>query len=233
MKIILVHGPEASGKTTQINKIIKGGKVNYIENFAGGNLKEFIGAAEVEFIVTTLDRPLQDLQGELLAVCNTDEVNIRFPYAAVATTMKMPTIIIESQFKVDTNDIHHLSVAYGIIFEFVEINLFPKGLGLYNDFEPIRVWAENKGIYKSGDLKSQALKLMEEAGELAKAILNDDVPEIEDALGDCTVVLVSVAELARLKYKKHITLENCTNLAYDVIAQRKGSMKNGTFVKEN
>ena len=66
---------------------------------------------------------------------------------------------------------------------------------------------------------------MEEAGELAQAILKRDTPEIQDAIGDMVVVLTNLAELEDLK------IENCIDSAYDVISKRKGNMVNGTFVK--
>lgn len=97
---------------------------------------------------------------------------------------------------------------------------------LTNEFQPIRTWAQDKGIYDKGDLKTQTIKFYEEAGELAKAVLNDDTEEILDAIGDSIVVLTSVAHFAGL------TVEECINEAYKVIAKRKGSMQNGTFVKE-
>ena len=103
---------------------------------------------------------------------------------------------------------------------------------LTNEFEPIREWAEEKGIFKKGDLKTQTLKLYEEAGELAKAILNNDQEEVIDAIGDCIVVLTNIAELAKKHFDTNITVESCVNSAYDVIAKRKGQMINGTFVKD-
>jgi len=93
-------------------------------------------------------------------------------------------------------------------------------------FEQIREWAKAKGIYAKGDPKTQTLKLGEEFGELSKAILNNDRPEIIDAIGDCVVVLVSIAKLNGLN------IEDCIESAYNVIANRKGKMENGTFVKE-
>jgi NTP pyrophosphatase (non-canonical NTP hydrolase) len=96
---------------------------------------------------------------------------------------------------------------------------------LKNEFEPIREWATEKGIYNKGDIKTQYIKLQEEAGELAKAIINNDNEEIIDAIGDCVVVLTSIA------YFNGITIEECINLAYDVISKRKGQMINGSFVK--
>jgi NTP pyrophosphatase (non-canonical NTP hydrolase) len=104
-------------------------------------------------------------------------------------------------------------------------------MNLKNEMQPIRNWAEEKGIYKKGDLKTQTLKLIEESGELAKAILNNDKAEVIDAIGDCVVVLTSIANLASKHFEEDITIEECINIAYFVISKRKGKMENGTFVK--
>ena len=67
---------------------------------------------------------------------------------------------------------------------------------------------------------------MEEAGELAQAILKNDEPEVIDAIGDMVVVLTNLAKL-----RGH-NIEDCISSAYNVIAKRKGEMINGTFVKQ-
>lgn len=103
---------------------------------------------------------------------------------------------------------------------------------LNNEFQPIRDWAQEKGILDSGDVKTQTLKLLEEAGELAKALLNNDEFETVDAIGDCCVVLTNLAALAAKKFNNDITIEQCINTAYSVIKNRKGQMKDGSFVKE-
>ena len=92
-------------------------------------------------------------------------------------------------------------------------------------FDDIREWAKNKGILDKGDSKTQYIKLQEEAGELAKALLNKDKPEIIDAIGDIVVVLTNLAEL------EEVRIEDCINSAYEVINKRTGKMINGTFVK--
>ena len=92
-------------------------------------------------------------------------------------------------------------------------------------FDDIRKWARVRGIYDSGDQKTQYIKLQEEAGELAKALLDKDQAEIEDAIGDMVVVLTNLAELSKLR------IEDCIDSAYDEISNRKGKMINGTFVK--
>lgn len=92
-------------------------------------------------------------------------------------------------------------------------------------FDLIRDWAEERGIYKSGDVRTQFVKLMEEAGELAEALLHNDDAEIIDAVGDMVVVLTNLAKL------KGFNIEDCIESAYNEIANRTGVMTNGTFVK--
>ncbi len=92
-------------------------------------------------------------------------------------------------------------------------------------FNNIRQWAQDRGIYDKGNSHTQYVKLMEEAGELAQAILKEDSAEIEDAIGDIVVVLTNLAHLQAMK------IEDCIESAYDEIKNRKGKMQNGTFVK--
>jgi len=98
--------------------------------------------------------------------------------------------------------------------------------GGFNEFDLIRMWANQRGIYEHGDTKTQALKLMEEAGEICRAILKEDHDEVVDGIGDCVVVLTNLAEL------QGVSIEKCINVAYNVIAQRSGKMVNGTFKKD-
>ena len=95
-----------------------------------------------------------------------------------------------------------------------------------NVYDLIRQWAAERHIYRNGDTKTQYVKLLEEAGELARAILKNDKPEFIDAIGDMVVVLTNLAALEGLK------IEDCVTSAYSVISSRKGKMINGTFVKE-
>ena len=93
-------------------------------------------------------------------------------------------------------------------------------------FDLIRDWAAVRGIYDEGNTVVQYTKLMEEAGELAKALLNDDHNEINDAIGDMVVVLTNLAHLHGTE------IEDCIDAAYTEIAGRTGKMINGTFVKD-
>lgn len=95
-----------------------------------------------------------------------------------------------------------------------------------NVFDSIRDWALDRGLYQKGDAKTQYIKLMEESGELAQALLKDNKAEIIDAIGDMVVVLTNLSYMAGVK------IEDCIESAYNEIKDRKGSMQNGTFVKE-
>ncbi len=94
------------------------------------------------------------------------------------------------------------------------------------NFEHIRDWADKRGLYDKGDVKTQLIKLYEETGELSQSILKDDKDGIIDAIGDCVVVLTNLAKLA------DTSIEHCINSAFSEISNRTGRMINGTFVKD-
>ena len=109
--------------------------------------------------------------------------------------------------------------------------LFPTGVRQQNaravaHFDLIRAWAEERGLYSGGDTKTQTLKLMEEAGEICRAVLKVDKQATMDGIGDCVVVLTNLAELIDMP------IEDCIEVAYAEISNRTGKMVNGTFKKD-
>jgi len=108
---------------------------------------------------------------------------------------------------------------------FYEALLVEPPISLDELFSLIRDWAKERGIYDKGDSKTQLIKLYEEIGELSEAVLKEDQLEIIDAIGDAVVVLTNFAELTGNN------IETCIRHSYDQIANRSGSMQNGTFVK--
>lgn len=56
-------------------------------------------------------------------------------------------------------------------------------------------WSYDRGILTNGKATTQALKLMSEAGELAKN-LNEE-KDIRDDIGDCLVVLTNLANITK------------------------------------
>lgn len=93
-------------------------------------------------------------------------------------------------------------------------------------FDLIREWAIARNLYEDGDTTTQTLKLGEEYGELCKAVVDRNDHEFKDAIGDMVVVLTNLAHLGGT------SIEECIDLAYNEIKDRKGRMINGTFVKE-
>lgn len=108
---------------------------------------------------------------------------------------------------------------------------YPRTGGIHSDhkvsrFDLIRLWAEDRDLYHKGDPKTQTLKLMEEAGEICRAVLKKDEEQIIDGIGDCVVVLTNLAHLAGT------SIEECIDAAYNEIKDRTGKMSNGTFKKD-
>lgn len=93
----------------------------------------------------------------------------------------------------------------------------------------VRTWGADKQITgENGKANSltQYLKLHEECGELLAGLVNQDEAETIDAIGDCGVVLILLAEL------EGIAFEDCLESAYNIISQRTGRMENGVFIKD-
>jgi len=95
-----------------------------------------------------------------------------------------------------------------------------------SQFDLIRSWAEQRGLYKGGDTKTQSLKLVEEVGEICRAVLKDNHRDVVDGIGDAVVVLTNLAEL------QGTSIEHCITEAYNEIKDRTGKMDNGTFKKD-
>ena len=104
--------------------------------------------------------------------------------------------------------------------------LMHEGCDCVSQFDLIRDWADERGLYDNGDPKTQALKLVEEVGETCRAILKEDYEEVTDGIGDCIVVLTNLAEL------HGVSIEECIEKAYNEIKNRTGKMENGTYKKD-
>lgn len=66
--------------------------------------------------------------------------------------------------------------------------------------ELIIEWGSEKGIYEKSSYEYQLNKTLEEITELHKAILDDDIEQIKDAIGDIYVTLVMAGQ-----FEKEIT----------------------------
>ncbi|WBF81165.1 hypothetical protein FMLHJGGC_00112 [Staphylococcus phage BSwM-KMM1] len=91
--------------------------------------------------------------------------------------------------------------------------------------ELIKQWAQDRNL-QTGEPAGQMLKLLEEAGELASGIAKSNDHVTRDSVGDIFVVLTVLC------LQLDIDIEECIDMAYDEIKDRKGKLVNGVFVKE-
>jgi len=91
--------------------------------------------------------------------------------------------------------------------------------------ERVILWADKRGIYKLSSPEAQYTKLLEEVSELLMAIKTNNKAGIIDGIGDSIVVLTNLAEFYNL------SLNQCFEAAWIEIADRKGKMVNGFYVK--
>lgn len=82
------------------------------------------------------------------------------------------------------------------------------------------------GIVKPENAKTQFMKVTEELGELAEGINKNKPEQVKDSLGDVLVTLILLAE------DLNLNLLDCLNSAWGEIKDRKGEVKDGSFVKE-
>ena len=172
---------------------------------------------------STFPCPLDKLKGRLM-----DNLNLvwQTPHGEFEITKENIPWIMQNARTSMYND--NRSYIYNKAFyeAFFNPKHTPEPYPLPSRFDLIRTWASDRGIYDQGNSHTQYVKLMEEAGELAEALLKNDKYEIKDAIGDMVVVLTNLAVLEGMQ------IESCIESAYQEIANRKGKMENGTFVKE-
>lgn len=89
----------------------------------------------------------------------------------------------------------------------------------------IATWHRARNLIDGSTDKDQFLKLTQECGELSDNICKGK--DIRDDIGDIIVVLINIAE------RNHLSLQECMQVAYDDIKDRKGTMIDGVFVKES
>jgi NTP pyrophosphatase (non-canonical NTP hydrolase) len=197
-------------------------------------------------MTTTFPCPVNKLKGHLM-----DNVGMTWetPFGRCAVTDKSINWIMDnvcsSKYTKERCYVYNRAFArwfdnnnaYQTIAELHMQEKYPRTGGIMSDhknkscttmcrFDKIRLWAEDRGLYHKGDPKTQTLKLMEEAGEICRAVLKKDEEQIIDGIGDCVVVLTNLAHLAGT------SIEECIDAAYNEIKDRTGKMSNGTFKKD-
>jgi NTP pyrophosphatase (non-canonical NTP hydrolase) len=102
-------------------------------------------------------------------------------------------------------------------------------MNTYEELEQaVIAWAKARQIIPNATPTSQLMKAFEEMGELAAGEARNQMPKIEDSVGDVMVCLINYCAL------RNIRLVECLRNAYEEIKDRKGTlMPNGIFVKES
>ena len=88
----------------------------------------------------------------------------------------------------------------------------------------ITQWHHDRNLINGSTDKDQYMKLIQETGQLSDNICKGK--DIRDDIGDMMVVLINIAE------RNNLTLDECLEVAYNDIKDRKGTMIDGVFVKE-
>jgi len=106
-----------------------------------------------------------------------------------------------------------------------QLELFETPVSFDKLIENVVDWATDKDILKKENAPKQLLKVLEEVGETAGALLKSKNDEVKDGIGDSFVTLIILA--------KQLGLEpaDCLKAAWNEIKDRTGKTVGGVFVK--
>lgn len=97
-------------------------------------------------------------------------------------------------------------------------------IGLPILIRQISVWHYDRNLIAGSTSKDQFHKLIQECSELSESICSGS--DVRDDIGDIMVVLINIAE------REGVTMQECLEVAYCDIKDRKGTMVDGIFMKE-
>jgi NTP pyrophosphatase (non-canonical NTP hydrolase) len=92
--------------------------------------------------------------------------------------------------------------------------------------ERIKQWAADRNLIEGSTPLKQMQKLDEEFMELLDGLNHNNIDDIKDAIGDIQVVLCVMC------HQLGIDVDECREIAWNEIKDRKGRMVDGVFVKE-
>lgn len=102
-------------------------------------------------------------------------------------------------------------------------------LTLQESIPLIKIWADNKDLIHKKNAGKQRLKLIEECGELANAILKNNIKSQKDAIGDIFVVLVILS--FQIKQVIDIDCKKTDYINNDILDNLQGLMFNKSINK--
>ncbi len=93
------------------------------------------------------------------------------------------------------------------------------------DYEQlIAQWHRDRNLIDESSDKDQFMKLLQEVGELSDSLCKGK--DFRDDIGDIMVVLINIL------VRNGVTIDECLEIAYNDIKDRKGKMVDGVFIKE-
>lgn len=93
------------------------------------------------------------------------------------------------------------------------------------DYEKlISQWHKDRNLIDGSTDKDQFMKLLQEVGELSDSLCKGK--DFRDDVGDIMVVLINIL------VRNGVTIDECLEIAYNDIKDRKGKMVDGVFIKE-
>lgn len=108
-----------------------------------------------------------------------------------------------------------------------QLELFEEEIPSFDELSnKVIEWAFDKGILERENAPKQMLKVLEEVGETAGALLKSNEEGIKDGIGDSFVTLIILARQLGL------TPEECLLATYNEIKGRTGKTQGGVFVKD-
>ena len=139
--------------------------------------------------------------------------------------------ITVKEVEIDEDDLHDMILDQGSDSELWSLyhRLVDKleVVGIEDLTEQVQVWHHHQDLIHGSTDQAQALKLVEEVGELVGNIARGKKgTDLMDDLGDIEVVLTNIRE------RNKLTAHQCLAYAYNEIKGRKGHKVGGVLVKE-
>ena len=122
-------------------------------------------------------------------------------------------------------DIHPDQIARNKMMHEASKTQKDRGATLETYVRKVSRWHRDRNLIDGSTDKDQALKLLQELGELSDSICKGK--DISDDIGDMLVVMINIVE------RNNLTLTHCLREAWMDIKDRKGKMVDGIFVKES
>jgi NTP pyrophosphatase (non-canonical NTP hydrolase) len=133
---------------------------------------------------------------------------------------------IETYSKGDFYRVNFGEISWMYPEELIENYLVRNQQNFDENIDNVIMWASSRGLISHENVKMQMLKVVEEVGETASAVLKGDRDATVDGIGDSFVTLIILARQLGLDPSY------CLDRAWNEIKDRKGKTVDGIFIKK-